>query len=97
MTVLSTDNRYEVIVSVMMLKEGWDVKNVCTIVPLRAYDSPVLPEQTLGRGLRRMSPENPDFTERLIVIDHPRFRQLWQAEIERGELVADFTSAKTAY
>ena len=42
------------IVSVMMLKEGWDVKNVTTIVGLRAYSSKILPEQTLGRGLRRM-------------------------------------------
>ena len=93
----SPDNQYEVIVSVMMLKEGWDVKNVCTIVPLRAYDSPILPEQTLGRGLRRMFLDNPYVEERLVVIDHPRFRQLWQAEIDKGELVADFTSAREAF
>ena len=37
-----------------MLKEGWDVNNVTTIVGLRAYASHILPEQTLGRGLRRM-------------------------------------------
>ena len=39
-----------------MLKEGWDVKNVTTIVGLRPYalKSNILPEQTLGRGLRRM-------------------------------------------
>ena len=44
------------IVSVLMLKEGWDVRNVTTIVGLRAYSakSNILPEQTLGRGLRRM-------------------------------------------
>jgi len=93
----SPDNPYEAIVSVMMLKEGWDVRNVCIIVPLRAYDSPVLPEQTLGRGLRRMFPQDFGFEERVIVIDHPRFRQLWQAEIDKGELIADFTSAKKAY
>jgi type III restriction enzyme len=47
---------YQAIVSVMMLKEGWDVRNVTTIVGLRAYSSQsnILPEQTLGRGLRRM-------------------------------------------
>jgi type III restriction enzyme len=46
------------IVSVMMLKEGWDVKNVTTIVGLRAYSAlaNILPEQTLGRGLRKMYP-----------------------------------------
>lgn len=44
------------IVSVLMLKEGWDVRNVTVIVGLRAYTakSNILPEQTLGRGLRRM-------------------------------------------
>ena len=52
------DSPYKAIISVMMLKEGWDVKNVTTIVGLRAYSakSNILPEQTLGRGLRRMYP-----------------------------------------
>jgi type III restriction enzyme len=52
------DSPYKAIVSVMMLKEGWDVKNVTTIVGLRAYaaQSNILPEQTLGRGLRKMYP-----------------------------------------
>lgn len=47
---------YKAIVSVLMLKEGWDVRNVTTIVGLRAYaaKSNILPEQALGRGLRRM-------------------------------------------
>lgn len=52
----STDSPYKAIISVLMLKEGWDVRNVTTIVGLRAYNSPsnILPEQTLGRGLRKM-------------------------------------------
>ena len=52
----SEDSPYRAIVSVMVLKEGWDVRNVTTIVGLRAYSSKsnILPEQTLGRGLRRM-------------------------------------------
>lgn len=81
------ENPYEVIVSVMMLKEGWDVRNVCVIVPLRAFDSPILPEQTLGRGLRKMAPHNDEWREILIVVDHPRFRQLWDAELEAGDIV----------
>lgn len=50
------DSPYKAIVSVLMLKEGWDVRNVTTIVGLRAYSSKsaILPEQTLGRGLRKM-------------------------------------------
>lgn len=49
---------YKAIVSVLMLKEGWDVRNVTTIVGLRAFaaKSNILPEQTLGRGLRKMYP-----------------------------------------
>jgi len=52
------DSAYKAIVSVMVLKEGWDVRNVTTIVGLRAYSaqSNILPEQTLGRGLRKMYP-----------------------------------------
>ncbi len=54
----SRDNQYKAIVSVMVLKEGWDVRNVTTIVGLRRYSakSNILPEQTLGRGLRKMYP-----------------------------------------
>ena len=50
------DSPYKAIISVLMLKEGWDVRNVTTIVGLRAYSaqSNILPEQTLGRGLRKM-------------------------------------------
>ena len=52
----SGGSQYQAIVSVMMLKEGWDVRNVTTIVGLRPYGSAskILPEQTLGRGLRKM-------------------------------------------
>jgi type III restriction enzyme len=52
----SWDSPYKAIVSVLMLKEGWDVRNVTNIVGLRAFaaKSNILPEQTLGRGLRRM-------------------------------------------
>ena len=54
----SWESPFKAIVSVLMLKEGWDVRNVTTIVGLRAYSakSNILPEQTLGRGLRRMYP-----------------------------------------
>jgi type III restriction enzyme len=52
----SMSSPFKAIVSVLMLKEGWDVRNVTTVVGLRAYAaaSNILPEQTLGRGLRRM-------------------------------------------
>ncbi len=54
------ESPYKAVVSVLVLKEGWDVRNVTTIVGLRAYSakSNILPEQTLGRGLRKMYPGN---------------------------------------
>ena len=57
-----------------MLKEGWDVRNVTTIVGLRAYAAPsnILPEQTLGRGLRRMY-FGADKAETVSVMGTPAF------------------------
>ena len=68
------DSPFKAIVSVLMLKEGWDVKNVTTIVGLRAYSakSNILPEQTLGRGLRRMYPGN-DAEEYVSVVGTDAF------------------------
>jgi type III restriction enzyme len=65
---------YKAIVSVLVLKEGWDVRNVTTIVGLRAYSAPanILPEQTLGRGLRRMYGGH-EVPEYVSVIGTPAF------------------------
>lgn len=62
------------IVSVMVLREGWDVQNVTTIVGLRPYTSTarILPEQTLGRGLRRMF-RGEDVPEKVSVIGTDAF------------------------
>ena len=75
---------YRCIVSVMMLREGWDVRNVTTIVPLRPYNSKanILPEQTLGRGLRRMTPPG-QALETVTVVEHPAFVRLYQDELEQ--------------
>jgi len=69
------DNRYKAIVSVLVLKEGWDVKNVTTIVGLRAFSSKsnILPEQTLGRGLRRMYRGQDEIKELVSVIGTDAF------------------------
>lgn len=71
----SWESPFKVIVSVMMLKEGWDVKNVTTIVGLRPFasDSKILPEQTLGRGLRRMFFGREDVEEYVSVVGTPAF------------------------
>lgn len=49
----------QVIVSVLMLREGFDVNNICVIVPLRSSQAPILLEQVIGRGLRLMWREEP--------------------------------------
>jgi type III restriction enzyme len=74
-TIDSNESPFKVIVSVLMLKEGWDVKNVTTIVGLRAYSSTanILPEQTLGRGLRRMFFGREDIEEYVSIIGTPAF------------------------
>ncbi len=64
------------IVSVLMLREGWDVKNVTVVVGLRPYTAKanILPEQAIGRGLRLMFRDVPvDFAERVDIIGNKRF------------------------
>ncbi len=64
---------YKAVVSVLVLREGWDVKNVTTVVGLRPFkaDSKILPEQTIGRGLRKMFPL--DMPEKLVVVGTSAF------------------------
>ena len=84
---------YKAIVSVLMLKEGWDVRNVTVIVGLRAYaaKSNILPEQTLGRGLRRMY-FGSDQRETVSVMGTPAFMEFVESIQSEGvtfERVAD--------
>ncbi len=67
------DSPYKAVVSVLMLREGWDVRNVATVVGLRPFgaDSKILPEQTIGRGLRKMFDFNTP--EQLVVVGTPAF------------------------
>jgi type III restriction enzyme len=76
---------YKAIVSVLMLKEGWDVRNVTTIVGLRAYAaaSNILPEQTLGRGLRRMY-FGSDQRETVAVMGTPAFMEFVESIQSEG-------------
>lgn len=68
------ESPFKAIVSVMMLREGWDVQNVVSIVGLRPFKakSKILPEQALGRGLRRMF-RGQDVTEKVSVIGTDAF------------------------
>lgn len=76
------------IVSVLMLREGWDVQNVTVVVGLRPYTAKanILPEQTIGRGLRLMFRDwvaRPPYVERVDVIGNRAFIQfVEQLEVE---------------
>jgi type III restriction enzyme len=75
------------IVSVLMLREGWDVQTVTVVVGLRPYTAKanILPEQTIGRGLRLMFRELPvSFTERVDIIGNKAFLDFVD-ELERIE------------
>jgi len=75
------------IVSVLMLREGWDVQNVTVIVGLRPYTSKanILPEQTVGRGLRLMfRNQGTGYTERVDVIGNKAFIEFVE-QLEREE------------
>lgn len=91
----TSDSPYSCIVSVLMLREGWDVRNVTTIVPLRPYSSGanILPEQTLGRGLRRMTPPG-QANELVTVIEHPAFASLYEQELEQEGLPLEVIAAE---
>jgi type III restriction enzyme len=79
-TVEDPDNPCRIIVSVGMLKEGWDVKSVYVICSLRASVSDLLTEQTLGRGLRLPfgSYTGTEILDTLEVLAHERYENLLQ-------------------
>jgi len=85
-----------------MLREGWDVQNVISMVGLRPYTakSGVLPEQTLGRGLRRMFRGDPGLTEYVSVVGTPAFLEFVESvraegvELEQTPMGSESTPKK---
>ncbi|MCX7914460.1 MAG: DEAD/DEAH box helicase family protein, partial [Thermodesulfovibrionales bacterium] len=95
-------NPYEAIVSTLMLNEGWDVRNVNVIVGLRSYTSKrrILPEQVIGRGLRKMFPDEDADVDRSINILEVIGPQalidiLEELETQEGIKFGDFDTAKS--
>lgn len=86
---LENDNETEIVIHVNKLKEGWDVNNLYTIVPLRASASDILTEQTLGRGLRLPYGERTgvETVDTLTVIAHDRFDDVISKAREEGSIV----------
>ena len=74
----SPDNRIEIVIHVNMLKEGWDVTNLYTIIPLRTAASMTLREQTIGRGLRLpyVYRTRNDKVDKLTLVAHDRFQEI---------------------
>ncbi|MBI4325426.1 MAG: type III restriction endonuclease subunit R, partial [Chloroflexi bacterium] len=68
----------EIVIHVNMLKEGWDVNNLYTIVPLRAANARILIEQSIGRGLRLPCGVRTGVTtvDRLNIVAHDRFQEI---------------------
>ena len=72
------DETTEIVIHVNKLKEGWDVTNLYTIVPLRASASEILTEQTIGRGLRLPYGKRTGVVavDRLCIVAHDRFQEI---------------------
>jgi type III restriction enzyme len=87
---LETDATTDVVIHVNKLKEGWDVRNLYTIVPLRASASDILTEQTLGRGLRLPygTRTSVDAVDTLTVIAHDRFDEVIRAARDPNSIIA---------
>jgi type III restriction enzyme len=86
LAVESYDEPTEIVIHVNMLKEGWDVTNLYTIVPLRAANARTLIEQSIGRGLRLPYGRKTgvDEVDRLNIIAHDKFQEVID-EAGRGD------------
>jgi len=90
LTLEKPDNKIEIVIHVDMLKEGWDVSNLYTIVPLRASNALTLIEQTIGRGLRlpfggkRTGIEKVDM---LSIMMHDKFQEVVDAANDKNSIL----------
>lgn len=78
-----TANPYKAVVSVLMLREGWDVPEVSVILLLRKFSSKVYGQQVIGRGLRRVRGKGiaPDEPQICSIVDHPKLEHQWLWDI----------------
>ena len=78
------ESRIKAIVSVMMLREGWDVRNVTVVLGLRPFTAKaeILPEQVIGRGLRLMTQVSPDRTQTLEVLGTRNLLSVLREQLE---------------
>ncbi|MBM3495260.1 MAG: hypothetical protein FJX72_13200 [Armatimonadetes bacterium] len=78
------ESKVKAIVSVMMLREGWDVRNVTVVLGLRPFTAKaeILPEQVIGRGLRLMIEVSPDRTQTLEVLGTRNLLNVLRTQLE---------------
>ena len=90
LTIEEEGNPIEIVVHVNMLGEGWDVRNLYTIIPLRAAKAHTLIEQTIGRGLRLPfagERTGVDHIDKLTIIAHDDFQKIVDAAKEEGSIL----------
>ena len=82
---------YQAVVSVLMLREGWDVPEVGVILLLRKFGSPVYGQQVIGRGLRRVRNRNikEDEPQICAIVDHPKLEHKWLWDIFESKIRTD--------
>lgn len=83
------NNIIEIVIHVNMLKEGWDVTNLYTIIPLRTATSLTLREQTIGRGLRLPYGKRTgnSAVDRLTIVAHDKFEEIIAAANDENSIV----------
>ena len=89
LTLEDTNNKIEIVIHVNMLKEGWDVTNLYTIIPLRTATSTTLREQTIGRGLRLPYGQrtgDPKI-DKLTIIAHDKFQEILEEAQKEGSII----------
>lgn len=83
------DNKIEIVIHVNMLKEGWDVTNLYTIIPLRTSASETLTEQTIGRGLRLPygKTTGDSKVDKLTIVSHDKFQAIIEKANEPDSII----------
>ena len=89
LTLEDSNNKIEIVIHVNMLKEGWDVTNLYTIIPLRTATSTTLREQTIGRGLRLpYGTRTGDLKiDKLTIIAHDKFQEILEEAQKEGSII----------
>jgi len=82
------DSPYDAVVSVLMLREGWDVPEVCVILLLRKFSSRVYGQQVVGRGLR-LNVRGEDTQEFCAMVDHEKLDHQWLWDIVGAKVKKD--------